>query len=250
MKKEKPEALVSVLKDERDLDLLLKEKWYRVPLKHAPSVRPSFFAFYQPASFGKSGRRIELFGKVKRWRIRKRRELLPEEKKHPRADEPYIQFFLGNIRKLKRPVLNRGRMRISFGFTTLARLRKSRDIRGLFAIPPMEETLSAFLRKNHIPFKPQFTVRRRNNKIFRLDFALFCSKGKLDAECDGFRWHSRKRQKNLDSLRDRELRSLGWKILRVSEEELVENPAPAFRKVMGRIKALGGPRAPGLLLNH
>ncbi|PKM99403.1 MAG: hypothetical protein CVU78_06515 [Elusimicrobia bacterium HGW-Elusimicrobia-2] len=231
VKKQRPDVLVCVLKTKRDKEILLEEKWYRIPLEHAPRRKPKFLAFYQPAVFKDSGEKIELYGHIKYWRLKKRKEILPGEKNHPRADKLYLQFFLGRISKLRKPVLNSGRVRISFGFTSLPKLRRAGNIRGLFDIPPMDNILAAMLTKNKIPFKREFVVKRKNAKIYRLDFALGGSPKPIDVECDGYRWHSRKQQRIKDKLRDEELKKLGWKIIRISEEDLLKKPRNVLKKI-------------------
>jgi len=240
MKKERPEVLVCVLKTKRDRELLLNKKWYRIPLKHAPRRRPEYLAFYQPLTFEKKCSKIKLYGRVKFWRLKKRKELLPEEKKHVRAEQLYLQFFLSRVTKLRRALNNKKGVRISFGFTSLHKLRHSPDVRRLFNIPPIEDILAKILKKNKIPYYPQFRVRRKNRKIYRMDFALPCRKGWLNVECDGFRWHTRKQQRLKDRRRDKELRKLGWKILRLPEEKIVKNPQLSFRKVRKILQKLGG----------
>ena len=236
----RPDVLVCVLKTSGDRELLLKEKWYRVPLKHAPRRKPKYLAFYQPLKFGERGEKIELYGRVKYWMLKKRKELIPEEKDHPRAEDTYLQFMLGRIIKLRKPVLNRRGIRVSFGFTTLDKLRHSPDIRRLFDIPPIEGVFENMLGKNEIAFYRELRVRRENGKIFRLDFALPCRRGLIDVECDGFRWHSHKIQRLKDRRRDRELKKLGWKVMRITEEELVRKPAVALRRVKKLLRKFGG----------
>jgi len=231
MKKPRPDALVCVIKTKKDRDILLEEKWYRIPLSHAPRRKPKFLAFYQGAAFKEAGERIELYGRIKYWRLKKRKEILPEEKKHPRANELYLQFFLSRVSKLRKPALNRGRVRISFGFTSLEKLRRSEKIRGLFDITPMDDILEAMLKKNKIPFKREFVVKRKNGRIFRLDFALKRGKKPIDVECDGYRWHSQKQQRVKDKLRNEELKRLGWRVLRISEEELLKRPESVLKKI-------------------
>ncbi|MBA3065921.1 DUF559 domain-containing protein [bacterium] len=231
MKKLRPDVLVCVLKTKRDKKILLEERWYRIPLEHAPRRKPKFLAFYQPAVFKDSGEKIELYGRIKYWRLKKRKDIIPEEKKHPRADKLYLQFFLSRISKLREPVLNNGRVRISFGFTTLSKLRRAGNIRGLFDIPPMDNILAAMLTKNKIPFKREFVVKRKNGKIFRLDFAIPRRTKPLNIECDAYRWHSQKQQRIKDKLRDKELKKLGWKIIRISEEELLKTPRDVLSKI-------------------
>ncbi len=227
----RPQVLVCVLKSNRDKEILLKKKWYRVPLSRAPRRRPKYLAFYQPAIFGKSGKKIELYARVKYWRIKKRIDLLPEEISHPRSHQLYIQFILSSVSKLRRTVTNLRGIRVSFGFTSLPKLRKAADLRSLFDLPPIEDILAKLLKKNNIHFYRQYTVKNKTKKHFRLDFALPCQNGWLNVECDGFRWHSQKKQQKEDRKRDTKLKKLGWSVLRVSEDELVKNPTEAVRKI-------------------
>ena len=231
---------MSVLKTAGDRDILLNKKWYRIPLNRAPRRKPKYLAFYQAANFGKTGKIIELYGRVKFWRLKKRREILPEEKKHPRAGELYLQFMLSKISKLRSPIRNSRGIRISFGFTSLQKLRRGPDVRRLFNIPPIEDMLAGMLKKTKIAFYRELRVRRQNEKIYRLDYALPCRRGLIDLECDGFRWHSRKKQRLKDRHRNAELRKLGWKVLRITEDEIVKRPASALGKIKYLLRKFGG----------
>ena len=63
----------------------------------------------------------------------------------------------------------------------------------------------------------QFPVERTLGKPFLLDFALAAAK--IDLEVDGEYWHQwGKLIKVQDKYRDEELRSMGWKILRLPEK--------------------------------
>jgi len=99
-------VLVSVLKDKRDLDILLTRKWYRIPLSHAPARRFNYLAFYQPASFGHCGKRIQYYARILNYQNVKRKDLLPNELNHPRAQDYYLCFRVGEVKKLSRPIRN------------------------------------------------------------------------------------------------------------------------------------------------
>ena len=233
----RPEVLVGVFKSIRDKDILLKKGWYRIPLSKAPKRRPLYIAFYQPAIFGEKGKLIELYGRIKYWRIKKRIELLPDEPDNPDARKPYVQFFFSRISRLRKPVSNKMGLRVSFGFTTLARLRKGPDFRRILDLCPMEDMLAKILEREKIPFFRQFTVKGAKNNHYRLDFALPGNNGMLNVECDGIRWHSIKKQREMDVKRDDELKVLGWKILRITDEELTKYPKEALWKIQNLLNS-------------
>src|SRR3989344_1031553 len=134
-------VLVGVLKNKRDLNILLAKKWYRVPMAHAPSRQFRYLALYEPARLGRQGKRIRYYTRVLNHQIIRRGDLLPDEPHHPRARDSYFQFRVGNIKKLSRPIRNIAPRRVSFGFTTLNRLLKSKNILQLYDVAPTEEII-------------------------------------------------------------------------------------------------------------
>jgi hypothetical protein len=94
-------VLVAVLKDERDLRYLLEEGWYRIPVSFLPKRRFTYIAFYQPAVFGQDGKQIEYYARIHSKTKAKRVDLLPGEPNHPRANDDYLKYTFGTIRKLR-----------------------------------------------------------------------------------------------------------------------------------------------------
>lgn len=72
-------VLTGVLKDKCDLKILLQKHWYRIPVFYLPKKKFKYIAFYQPAVFGRKGKRIEYYARVARRKIIKRIELLPKK---------------------------------------------------------------------------------------------------------------------------------------------------------------------------
>jgi len=229
-------VLVAVVKNRRDLNLVLKEKWYRIPEKYAPKQKFSagggsasggkYLAFYGPLS-GKLGGKINYYASIKKITRTARRELLPKETAHPRAGNLYLRFELGKIYKLSRPIKNKSRRRVSFGFTALSRLKKSKDILDLYDVPPIEEIFEKALKKalknTEAIYIREYTISK-NKKRYRLDFAIFyASSKKIAIECDGTKSHSLPAQKLKDRAKDKFLRANGWQVLRFTEKEIVED---------------------------
>src|SRR3990167_8974035 len=147
MRRKKRKVLVCVLKNRRDLRILLKENWYRIPLAYLPRRKFSHLAFYQPAVFGKGGQRIQYYARVKSSRVAKRIELLPREKNHPRAHNDYLRIELAWVKKLARPIKNIIPRRVSFGFTSLKSLLKAGDILELYGMSTTEQIIERGLQR-------------------------------------------------------------------------------------------------------
>lgn len=97
---------------------------------------------------------------------------------------------------------------------------------------PVEGELYRRLIKENIKVFPQYWVKVKGTKPYRLDFALFLNNNKYDIEVDGDKAHSQKTDS--DVLRDIHLRIDDWKIRRFQASE-VQND---IRGVVEEIKRL------------
>ena len=223
-KKEKDLVLVGVVNRRKDLEIALNKHWYRIPLKSAPKKKANFLALYQTRVFGKEGKSINYYAPIKRTSLILRRKLLPEEKTHPRVNQVYYKLHLGPHHALPHKVRNKSRRRINFGFTTLRKLFNSTEVSQLFDIKPIELIMERLLRRNKIEFISEYSIMKNGRCRYRLDFAIFPQKGKIDVECDSERWHSLPSQKIKDKKRDLYLRRHGWTVLRFAGSEIINNP--------------------------
>ena len=275
-------VLVGVLKDARDLSILLKERWYRIPVKDTPLRDFTYLAFYQPAVFGRTGKRIHYYARVLSYRrasprqslVRrrvKRRTLLPDEVKHPRAGEWYYQFRLGKVQKLAKPIRNITPRRVTFGFTTLHRLLTSKDILELYGVVPTEQIVQDGMKKAGITAIPQYYVtdqprrgealassplasirvrsgsrsgrpgnRGGGRKKYFLDFAVLCRRGSIAIECDNTKAHSGRRQRGLDKQKNAFLKRRGWTVIRLREKQIVSDLAGCLVRIRRAVRKLGG----------
>ncbi|MFC1522448.1 endonuclease domain-containing protein [Elusimicrobiota bacterium] len=224
-------VLIGVVKNTRDLNLILKHRIYRMPVSHAPKKKPAYAAFYQPKTSNGFSGDISHWAKIRSSTTLKREKILPRERSHPSAKKEYILLKLGRIRKLPKAIRNKNRIRVSFGFTSKSLLLKSRDIKELLGHPLIEETIAKELNTRRIPFIRERNVTLSNKKRYRLDFAILNGKKPLDIECDGAKWHSQKTQKSKDKLRDQALKKAGWKVLRLREDEVVNNKQACIAKI-------------------
>ena len=236
---EKKSVLVGVLKTRRDRSIFLRERWYRIPLAHVPRRPFDYIALYQPAFFGREGKRISYYARAISRRIVQRRDLLPDEPHHVRAGLPYLRIGVGIPRKLARPIRNTSPRRVSFGFTTLARLHTARNILELYTVAPTEEVMKRGLERAGVKAVPQYIVIG-DGRRFRLDFAIFCRRGCIAIECDNRKAHSGKRQKQKDRTKDAFLRRHGWTVLRFKEVDIVSGIKICINRVRREIHTRGG----------
>lgn len=141
-------VLIGVLKTPRDLRLAQEEGWYRIPAQHLPARGSTahYIAFYQPASFGAEGGVVRYFAPVHSWELLRRRDLLPGEPDHPRADELYYRVRLGELQRLSPPIQCGRWRRFAFIVTHWERLQQARELRDLLHGSLWEERLWGALR--------------------------------------------------------------------------------------------------------
>lgn len=269
-------VLVGVLKDRRDLDILKRERWYRIPVKYAPVRGFQYLAFYQPSSakaadggpfsadaprdkaaksksmaFESEGKCIRYYARVLGITRAPRRELFPRESAHLRASDPYIRIRIGKLWELSNPIRNTtlrpdpklahgaGPRRVSFGFTTLARLLASKNILELYGVTPTEEIVGSALHRAGIGAAPEHAISAGGRR-YRLDFAVFCERGRIAIECDNKKAHSGAARKRRDRAKDAALRRAGWTVLRLREREIIFELGRCVKRIEKTIERLGG----------
>lgn len=209
-----------------DLERFRKERWYRIPVSSRVSPRRCrYLAVYPIRSCGPGGGKIEYYAPIESVVRRRRDRILPGEKSHPRAREVYWKLLLGRPRRLRVPVANLCRRRLTFAYTTLENLRAARELGELFSVPPLEVILADILVRLGVESVPQYAVTDRCRIRYRLDFAVFRAGEKIDLECDHSRWHGVRRRREADRRRDRWLNNRGWRVIRLTEREILSGEA-------------------------
>ena len=232
-------VLVGVLRDRRDLNILLTENWYRTPVTHVPTRQFNYLAFYQPVLFGRQGKCIRYYARVLNYQITKRNNLLPDELNHPRARDYYFRIRVGKIKKLPWPIRNIIPRRVSFGFTTLDHLLKSKNILQLYNVAPTEQIIEDGLKRAGIKAIAQHYVLS-GKKRYCLDFAVFCKQGLIAIECDNKKAHSSPRQRKKDKIKNTFLRRRGWVVIRLPEHDIVSDLGGCIVRIKKAVRKLGG----------
>ncbi len=127
-------VLVGVINRRRDFELARREHWYRIPQDRAPrSIDAEYIAFYFSRSFKAQNGGVHYYAPRTGHELVRRRDLLPGEPQHKRADKLYYKIQLGEIRQKVPPILNPNRRPIAFIFTTWDRFVNAATIADLFS---------------------------------------------------------------------------------------------------------------------
>jgi very-short-patch-repair endonuclease len=242
------EVLVALLRDKKDFAILQTEGWYRIPVEHTPRRwPPDFIGFYQPKSFGADAFRIRYFGKVTRIDRVQRRELFPKEFESTKADRLYHRIQFERQEKLPRPITSRLARSVVFIPTTWSKFIHADELNDLFDESPLEDLLWEDLKQRKILPERQWPVFK-DDLNYRLDFAFFCNKGKLDVETDGDTWHLEKEHVALDNRRNNDIEAQGWHVLRFNTKQIQEQRAEyCLPRIQDTITTLGGLTNDGLV---
>jgi hypothetical protein len=139
--------LVVVMNNLRDMEIARLLGWYRIPLRSAPKViSVDYLAFYQTANFKEEKWRIRYIAPVKGYELTTRIELLRDEPDHPRAYHEYYKIQLGALEGLENPILAEGWRRLTFLYTTGARILSAKVIQDLVVDPEERPILWQALR--------------------------------------------------------------------------------------------------------
>lgn len=127
-------VLVGVISRKRDLDKAQREHWYRVPQGQAPKgIHAEYVAFFLSRAFKEQNGGIYYYARRTGIELVRRRDLLPKEAGHPRADALYHKLQLGELQRKDPPILNPARRSFAFIYTTWDRFSEARVIADLYS---------------------------------------------------------------------------------------------------------------------
>ncbi len=239
------EVLVAIINKKLDFAILREHLWYRIPVSSVEKWikerwSPKWLAFYQTMAFGAEKHAVNYFAEVLDIREVRRWQLFPNEPHDEKSDRQYYQIFVKSIQSLPKPIYSRRYRRIIFIPTTWEKFVNASEINDLFDDSSLEDKLWAEFKRHNIPAERQeFIIARKND--YALDFAVYCAKGNIDIETDGDFWHANPEKAEKDNLRDHDLNTAGWKILRFSEKQIQEQAANyCVETVVENINKLGG----------
>lgn len=220
-------VLVALVNAPRDLETARSEHWYRIPAKHAPAflTQTSYLAFYLTKAFGECKWSIAEYAPVHGHELVRRRDLLPDQCDHPRADDAYYKLQIGPMIALPRPIVSRTGRRILFLWTTGDKFLRAVEIDDLLGRSEADDALWDALKASRIRAERQVTVRDARSR-YRVDFWIPCARGGLAIV--------------LGDASRRLPKGKGWRGLRFLEEETRSRPMTLIAEIKRAVRALGG----------
>ena len=166
-------VLVALLNNPRDWELVTREHWYRIPVRHAPKffTGAQYLAFYLARAFGPDKWTIPGYAPVRGHELAHRRDLLPDEAEHPRADELYYKLELGPLEPRTPPLASRRGRRVLFLWTTWDKFATARELDDLFHKAPAQDRLWETLKERSLYAGREPLVSERRSR-YRVDFML------------------------------------------------------------------------------
>ncbi len=175
----------------------------------------------------------------KKTTVAKRKELLPNEAFHARADEDYYKIEFEELSELSQPIVSHRHRRVLFITTTFSRFINARELNDVFYESPLEEIFWEVLQSEKISAERQYMVETEEDFFF-LDFAIFSKQRNIDVECDGDKHHSTKPDVKRDKRRNNILESKGWSVLRYTTEDITKHLDRCVHQVKETINRYGG----------
>ncbi|HZB96788.1 MAG TPA: DUF559 domain-containing protein [Herpetosiphonaceae bacterium] len=239
------EVLVAILNNLLDFAVARDEHWYRIPVDSAHKrLRerwpPQWVAFYQTQVFGSEAHAVNYYAEVLDIREVFRWQLFPDQPPDQKSKRRYYQLILSPLIQLPQPIFSRRLRRIVFIPTTWQKFVNAAEINDLYDESPLEDRLWTALTRLGISAERQEFVKVKG-RSYALDFALYCVQGKLDLETDGDIWHANPQRIPLDNLRDNDLETAGWKLLRFNTHQIREQMAEyCLPTIVENVNKLGG----------
>ena len=173
-------VLVALMNNPRDLEIARNERWYRIPVKHAPAdIRQArYVAFYLTKKFGEQKYSICEYAPVQGHELVYRRDLFPDETDHPRANDAYYKLQLGSLLALKRPIVSRAGRRMLFIWTTGDKFSRAVELNDLLGKSDADDALWNALKDANIRAERQVMVRDKQSR-YRIDFWIPCKRGNV-----------------------------------------------------------------------
>lgn len=174
-------VLVAYVPQPSDFEIARQFGWYRIPQKHAPKgLHAEYIAFYFGRRFGEEKWAIYYYARRTGHELALRRDLLPDEPDHPRADALYYKVQLGPLVRLTQPIISLRWRRITFIHTTWDRFQDATEINDLYIEGgPYVDRLYAVLKEEGIQAERDYQIREPGPS-YTVAISVPCREGRVD----------------------------------------------------------------------
>jgi len=125
--------LIGVISRGIDFARATHEHWYRIPVRRRPLLFDAgILGFYTSAGVAARLGGIYFFAETRGHELCRRRDLIPDEPNHIRADDLYYRIALSVLERKTPPILTNHSRRISFITTTWERFSSAVQITDLY----------------------------------------------------------------------------------------------------------------------
>ena len=138
-------------------------------------------AFYFTKAFGDERWAIHWYAPVRGHEMARRRDLLPDEPDHPRANHAYYKLQLGPLERLDPPIVSLRWRRITFIETTWDRFQVAQEINELYASGA--DGLFVTLKEMGLMPEREYPLREAGVEYIA-DLAIPCRHGTLSIALD------------------------------------------------------------------
>lgn len=127
-------VLVGVINRKRDLEMALREGWYRIPeAQMKRGIQAEYLALFLSRAFGERNGSIQYFARITGYELDYRRFLVPGEPNHANADKLYYKVTFDQLIEKRPPIINDTKRTITFIYTTWDRFSHARAIADLYS---------------------------------------------------------------------------------------------------------------------
>jgi REase_MTES_1575 len=245
----KQTVLVALMPNYEDWRILHEQLWYRIPVEKAPPIVQTgavqYLAFYHTNRFAPDLKwKIVKYAKIKQISVVHRRDLFnPAFDAPQKANNQYYKMELEPLLALNVPFVSRRGHRMVFLPTTEQQLFSGQtDFNSLFKNSLLEQKMVHIMDDLQVEYEREWFFEVAPKKSYRLDFVIFCKKGNINVECDGDQYHTHKTNVQLDKMRNNELASHGWSVLRYTTQDFEQNTGFIQQNLCKTIAQYGGIR--------
>lgn len=222
-------VLVAVVNNMEDLRRAASEGWYRIPQRRAPQrVGADYLAFYQTGAFrgAEEAQTVTYYAPTRRYRLLTRRELLPNEADHARANDYYFRIEIGPLQRLERPIVADKFLRVTFVHTSFDRLFSAASVADLFRKDdPFDQLWAALKAHNLRPLKNRLLGEQP------VDITLRARGGYLGINCSE---ENGTQEQKVTTLPER------WELLTLSVNRIERDLNGCLRQIGAALIGLGG----------